>query len=200
MSASKLEADIIFDRANVALARSQKLVASWLPPPSGSEEEARQKTDAELRREEEEVFVAVPEKLGLGAPVPSPNADAITKRTELSSNEKLRQQLMGKNYKKVLAQAKFNQHAKSSAEGTISTSKGTCINDGRDHDDDDDDDEPSRTSLGKKKRQKVQEDVPVAPDSASNQSRASRRRGTSYLDEVLAQRAKKKTKKQVESK
>lgn len=62
MSVSKSQADIIFDRANVALARSQKLVASWLPSNNEDDELSKRKTDAELQREEDEIFVAVPEK------------------------------------------------------------------------------------------------------------------------------------------
>lgn len=60
MSISKTETDIILNKANVALARSQRLVASWLPPPT-DEEKARVKTEEELQREEDEIFTAVPE-------------------------------------------------------------------------------------------------------------------------------------------
>lgn len=61
MSVSKSEADIVFNRANVALARSQRLIASWLPPKT-AEEIANTKTEEELQREEDEIFTAVPEK------------------------------------------------------------------------------------------------------------------------------------------
>lgn len=59
MSLSKNEADVILNRANVALARSQRLVASWLPAPT--EEESVTKSEEELQREEDEIFTAVPE-------------------------------------------------------------------------------------------------------------------------------------------
>lgn len=52
------EADIIFNRASVALAKSQRLIASWLPPPS---ELTNAKSDAEMEREEQEMFTPVPE-------------------------------------------------------------------------------------------------------------------------------------------
>lgn len=55
------EAEIIFNRANVALARSQRLIASWLPPKT-QDELANEKTEEELQREEDEIFTAVPEK------------------------------------------------------------------------------------------------------------------------------------------
>lgn len=56
------EADIIFNRANVALARSQRLVASWLPPKTDEELANSNKTEEELQREEDELFTPVPEK------------------------------------------------------------------------------------------------------------------------------------------
>lgn len=60
-STSKPETDIILNRANVALARSQRLVASWLPPQTAEESSTIPKSEEELRREEEEIFTAVPE-------------------------------------------------------------------------------------------------------------------------------------------
>lgn len=60
MSLSKTETDVILNKANVALARSQRLVASWLPPKT-QEEQANTKSEEELQREEDEVFTAVPE-------------------------------------------------------------------------------------------------------------------------------------------
>lgn len=56
------EADVIFNRANIALARSQRLVASWLPPKSDEELAQQTKSEEELQREEDEIFTAVPEK------------------------------------------------------------------------------------------------------------------------------------------
>lgn len=60
MSLSKTETDVILNKANVALARSQRLVASWLPPKT-QEEQANTKSEEELQRDEDEVFTAVPE-------------------------------------------------------------------------------------------------------------------------------------------
>ena len=57
---SKNESDIILNRASVALARSQRLVASWLPEKT-SDELANAKSEEELQREEDEIFTAVPE-------------------------------------------------------------------------------------------------------------------------------------------
>lgn len=58
MALSKSESDIILNRANVALSRSQRLVSSWLPT---EPETTSNKTEEELRREEDEIFTAVPE-------------------------------------------------------------------------------------------------------------------------------------------
>lgn len=54
------EADIIFSRASVTLAKSQRLIASWLPPLSATEF-ASAKTDEEIESEEREMFAPVPE-------------------------------------------------------------------------------------------------------------------------------------------
>ena len=62
MPAATSEADIIFNRANVALAKSQRLISSWLPP--RTEEELRNaKTEMEIEKEEEEMFTPMPELL-----------------------------------------------------------------------------------------------------------------------------------------
>lgn len=60
MAPTPSEADIIFNKANVALAKSQRLLASWLPPRK-PEELQNTKTEEELDREEQEVFVPMPE-------------------------------------------------------------------------------------------------------------------------------------------
>lgn len=54
------EADIIFNRANVALARSQRLIESWLPPKT-ADEMASAKTEEELQKEDEALFKPTPE-------------------------------------------------------------------------------------------------------------------------------------------
>lgn len=60
MATSNAEAELIFNRANVSLARSQKLIASWLPQAADSARVT--KSDEELQREEDEMFTPVPEK------------------------------------------------------------------------------------------------------------------------------------------
>jgi hypothetical protein len=58
--ATMAEQDITFNKVNLALARSQRLLESWLPPPSESEL-ASAKTDAELEAEEAETFKPMPD-------------------------------------------------------------------------------------------------------------------------------------------
>lgn len=60
MAASKSESDVILNRANVALARSQRLVSSWLPALT-DDGLSHVKSEEELQREEDEIFTAVPE-------------------------------------------------------------------------------------------------------------------------------------------
>lgn len=120
MAPQPSEADIILNRANVALAKSQRLVASWLPP--RTEEEVKNAiTEEEMEKEEQEMFTPVPElyvrnsnlstraehqclykdRLGLGAKVPNDFKDADMKRQNSSSNDLLRRQLLGKDRSKV---------------------------------------------------------------------------------------------------
>ena len=54
------EGDVIFSRASVALAKSQRLIASWLPPPTHSELAAA-KTEEHIENEERKMFAPVPE-------------------------------------------------------------------------------------------------------------------------------------------
>ncbi|KAJ6175287.1 hypothetical protein N7485_005092 [Penicillium canescens] len=246
MSLSKSESDVILNRANVALSRSQRLVASWLPQ-QPSDELANTKTDEELQREENEIFTAVPETLGVGAPLPQKAADGSWNRTELDSNDKLRKQLLGKNYDRVMKAAAAQKaavagstttSASASASGNNASASGTGAGD----EDDEDDDEDGRSAMiGKKKNmrgigagagvgrgqkkkkagasavedvfaspvddtgagagsstenteQKAEEEsAPSEPAPAPARSKG-RKKATSYLDELLAERAKKRKK------
>ena len=54
------EADLIFTRATLALAKSHRLISTWLPPLSASDLSSA-KTEEEIEREEREMFAPVPE-------------------------------------------------------------------------------------------------------------------------------------------
>ncbi|CEL02416.1 hypothetical protein ASPCAL03586 [Aspergillus calidoustus] len=236
MSLSKSETDIILNKANIALARSQRLVASWLPvQQTGAEQDhSNAKTDEELQREEDEIFTAVPERLGLGAPLPTKAADGSWNRTELDSNDQLRRQLLGRNYKKVMAEKARQKNAESVAGSSTTITANSAYREGGaqrrgehdgagagDGDDDDDDEEEGRTaSIGKKslsKKRKVitrveptrtehggdeykenggdggDEDGEKAASQPAPRSKG-RKKATSFLDEILAERSKKRRK------
>ncbi|KAL1865988.1 hypothetical protein Plec18167_009238 [Paecilomyces lecythidis] len=211
------EADVIFNRANIALARSQRLVASWLPPKSDEDLAEQSKSEEELQREEDEIFTAVPEKLGLGAPLPKATEDGSWNRTELSSNDKLRQQLMGKGFAKAMAakqrqqQLQQQQNIKKRPEQGKTGAKSSARTEEAD---DDDDEEEGRSALGNKKRKVAATGTEdganegivegkeasgsgsgsaSAPGAESGRGKKKKKTG-SYLDEVLSQRSKKKKK------
>ncbi|KAF7591768.1 hypothetical protein BBP40_001148 [Aspergillus hancockii] len=228
MSTSQIETDVILNRANVALARSQRLVASWLPPKTAEEQDNTK--SGEIQREEDDFFTAVPETLGVGAPLPSKAADGSWNRTELGTNDKLRRQLLGRNYKKVMAEknaAEGRQLGKvggsSSGAGSAASRFQTTVTNGNDEEE-----EEGRTALVGKKRSnrkrkaeaspKVLEPVDHEHNEKGNRvdndgngdgealvkkgkssSRPSprpegRRKATSFLDEILAERSRKRKK------
>ncbi|KAJ5128474.1 hypothetical protein N7448_002194 [Penicillium atrosanguineum] len=207
MAASKIEADVILNRANVALARSQRLVSSWLPAQT-DDELSHVKSEEELQREEDEIFTAVPETLGVGAPLPEKAADGSWNRTELSSNDKLRKQLLGRNYDKIMKAAAANKATTQNA-GPLSA-KTRSVTPAKEESDDE---EEGRAAMVGKKRKaapshtkkasvvdneatdKLGGDEPVptmeVPSKAPSKGR---KKATSYLDELLAERSKKRKK------
>ncbi|OOF91277.1 hypothetical protein ASPCADRAFT_409311 [Aspergillus carbonarius ITEM 5010] len=230
MATSKAETDIILNKANVALARSQRLVASWLPTPA-ADDQAHVKSEEELQREEDEIFKAVPETLGVGAPLPTKAVDGSWNRTELDSNDKLRKQLLGRNYKKVMAATSAAKAGTTSAGagagGRQETSSGTAR--GMQEEENSDEEEGRTALIGKmkstasKKRKAEPQAQPESEtvnnrDSEPKQTNASddgsddkvdqsnkqtgpasrpskgRKKATSFLDELLAERAKKRKK------
>ncbi|KAL4877280.1 hypothetical protein BJY04DRAFT_222227 [Aspergillus karnatakaensis] len=227
MSLSKSDTEIILNKANIALARSQRLVASWLPTQPQTDDR-NAKTVAELQQEEDEVFTAVPETLGVGAPLPSKAADGSWNRTEIDSNDQLRRQLLGRNYKKVMAE-KARQKGTDSSLSKDSGSKGVWSQNSGDgkgdtNDDDDGDDEGRTASIGKKtssKKRKVEvgegseatnrqvkettnddmkdidREISGNPKTGTSQPKATakgRKKTTSFLDEIIAERSKKRKK------
>ncbi|KAL3460548.1 hypothetical protein BJX64DRAFT_290197 [Aspergillus heterothallicus] len=232
MSLSKSETDIILNKANIALARSQRLVASWLPvqlPDAADQRNA--KTEAELQREEDDIFTAVPETLGLGAALPTKAADGSWNRTELDSNDQLRRQLLGRNYKKVMAEKARQKNAKSAVNSLTTMTNSAPKERGLQRseettggkEDDEEDEEDGRTaSIGRKnfsKKRKVAaqherarmdevNDGPIENSKGGGDNLAGGRKATgqlgprskgrkkaiSFLDEILAERSKKRRK------
>ncbi|PWY69832.1 hypothetical protein BO94DRAFT_579071 [Aspergillus sclerotioniger CBS 115572] len=234
MATSQAETDMILNKANVALARSQRLVASWLPAPV-ADDRTHVKSEEELQREEDEIFKAVPEtaqsRLGVGAPLPTKAADGSWNRTELESNDKLRKQLLGRNYKKVMVATSAAKAGTTSAGAGAGGRQDTSSGIARGMQEEDvDDEEEGRTSLiGKKnftvaKKRKAESQAQPEFETVNNQGSEpkqtndsgdgsddkvdqsnkqtrpaprpskGRRKATSFLDELLAERAKKRKK------
>ncbi|KAL4888557.1 hypothetical protein BDV59DRAFT_211049 [Aspergillus ambiguus] len=219
MSISKSETEVILNKANVALARSQRLVASWLPPPT-SDELSHTKSEAELQREEDEIFIAVPETLGVGAPLPTKAADGSWNRAELDSNDKLRKQLLGKNYKKVMAARSQTNSPVTGPSGKTKPGVGAATKN-ETEEDDDDDDEGRTAVVGKRGPSKKRKAAPTGDtvqtgtlegggdksgdgdvEEPTQEEKALPRPATakgkkkagSFLDEILADRSKKRKK------
>ncbi|KAJ5187339.1 hypothetical protein N7449_010333 [Penicillium cf. viridicatum] len=214
MSLSKSESDVILNRANVALSRSQRLVASWLPQQT-TEELANPKTEEELQREEDEIFTAVPETLGVGAPLPQKAADGSWNRTELDSNDKLRKQLLGKNYDRVMKAAAEQKAAAAAATAAAASASASVAKAEVEEEYDEEDGRSAMLARQKNKRKGgAGAGRGVHPAAAAAAAEAGdkggeegegegapaparskgRKKATSYLDELLAERAKKRKK------
>lgn len=232
MPAAVRPEDVAFNRVSVALARSQSLVASWLPAPSTGAA-AAQKTPEQLQQEESALFTpgsdmyAIPmhpaccsqkcltfASLGVGAEPPKDILDGSFKRTQLSSNERLRQQILGK-------------HAAAKGRGAQSTDKAAHLptkkldrqtRPSRAHEASDDEGD-GRAAMFKSKRKMAPAPVKktsaeddtgsedevkgnaelkqAAPaESVSPVQEKPRKRPMSFLDEMLEERSKKQKKKQ----
>ncbi|MCJ1359852.1 MAG: hypothetical protein MMC33_009855 [Icmadophila ericetorum] len=200
MAATTREADLIFNRANVALARSQRLIASWLPP--RTEEELRNaKSEEEIEKEEQELFKPMPELLGLGA---TPPQDGEVKRQELSSNDKLRKQLLGKD----LAKRYGTSQKRPDSQNFFPVGSKPRPPTKRPTTEEEDEDEVGRSALGKKRPNRpltmsgsLTTDEGAVQTSKAEKVHASReskqsKRMVCYLDQVLEEKARKKHKKE----
>ncbi|KAL8898567.1 MAG: hypothetical protein Q9207_006635 [Kuettlingeria erythrocarpa] len=208
MAPQPSEADIIFNRANVALAKSQRLVASWLSPRT-PEEAKTAKTEEEIEKEEQDLFAPVPELLGLGAKVPDDFNDGDLKRQKLTTNDLLRRQLLGKDHAKVQSKGAHRQAGQSDAGAALPVGSKPRPASMKRKADESSDDEGGRSSLGKRKARKqvsnekdgvegleIVEEAIDHQDTWRQRPEAVERSGkaTSYLDEVLSRKKKKKHK------
>ncbi|KAF2145084.1 uncharacterized protein K452DRAFT_316207 [Aplosporella prunicola CBS 121167] len=215
--------EIAFNRASVALARSQALIASWLPPRT-TEEAASAKSDDDVQKEDKALFTPSAEVLGVGAEPPKDVLEGSFRRNQLSSNERLRQQLLGKNAKPgpKSAQQSGPLHAPVKKPAPKPAARRQA--------DSDDDEEEGRAAAFKSKRQKTQAATtdPIAnarrpreedasdsdereerPKAALKQAPAPatssvperpKKKANSFLDELLEERSKKKKKKRNKNK
>lgn len=226
------DADVMLNRINVALARSQRLISSWAPPKPVEEQ------DAGPQDEDEEYFKPMTETAGLGSNVSFDDEEVLAgtlHRKKLSaSNEKLLEQLIGK--KAAQARNKSQEAGKSITSGKhaapkplIDRSKPQQKDTGSESEEEGgraavfksrkrrkmDNLQPlTGASNGEQSQDHIEEDgaeEAVAPSSAKGKRAISasesdleekpvKRKTTSYLDEVLAQKAKKTKKKKAKHK
>ncbi|KAI5239844.1 hypothetical protein E4T43_06475 [Aureobasidium subglaciale] len=204
------DADVIFNRANVALARSQRLVQSWLPTKS-AEDAAHHKTHQELLNEDEELFKSTPELLGLGATAPDTDQDPLLRKRPGANNDRLLEQLLGKKAARGHRATSKPQPAQKPLPSQPSNS------DQLNADEDDEDDEGRATMVAsnsalKRKAvarpasrtaattsQKASKTEPLSEDDDED-ARPSKKRSGTYLDQLLAERASKQKRKQQQKK
>jgi hypothetical protein len=154
--------------------------------------------------------------LGVGAPLPEKAADGSWNRKELSSNDILRKQLLGRNYEKVMkakeADAKALREKNAAANAAASGSAPTAAADVEDEDDDEEEGRAATVGKRRKMNSSSSRAVPSTSTTVSAENGAAgdalngeqslkqtkaargRKKATSYLDEILAQRASKKKK------
>ncbi|KAG9551875.1 hypothetical protein KCU77_g19262, partial [Aureobasidium melanogenum] len=203
------EADVIFNRANVALARSQRLVQSWLPTKT-SHETLPQKTDQELLKEDEELFKPTPELLGVGATAPDADQDSLLKKRSGANYDRLLEQLLGKK----AARGHRATSKPQPAQKTPAPQKTTADQVGADEDDDEEEGRATMVASSSVKKRKgpahsstnktasTSEKQHTAEQSSDDDDdpRPSKKRSGTYLDQLLAEKASKKKKKQQQQK
>lgn len=191
--------------APLTLARTQRLVSSWLPPPTAAELQAPlARSDRKKESEEEDSWpVQNSELAGLGAKATT-TEDESEART-VNSDEKLRTLLLGKDWVKKQERTSvavtLPKHGSKPRPAPVKV-----VNEG-----DESEEEGGRSSLGKSKAWKknggkvqraedVVEDVDdsaqVAVEAKIADMSAPPKRARSYLDEVLAENAARKQKRQ----
>jgi hypothetical protein len=216
------QADIIFNRTNVALARSQRLIQSWLPPKPEAENQ-----ESAANQDDDDDFRGDSEIGGIGSAAQKDDSglpEGAFKRRNPGANDKLLDSLLGK--KAANAHRKAQALAKSATAQSQTAPKPAVKETAkRPALDSDSDDEGGRAAAFKSKRPRpskpqpkiseeatendtdarvedeevkanVTEPSPEAPQETSTASKTGgRKRPASYLDELLGQKANKKNKK-----
>ena len=215
------QADIIFNRTNVALARSQRLIQSWLPPKPEADQ------DSPANPDDEDDFRGDSEIGGIGSAAQKDDSglpEGAFKRRNPGANDKLLDSLLGK--KAANAHRKAQALAKSATAQPQTAAKPLVKETSkRPAQDSDSDNEGGRAAAFKSKRPRPSKPQPKvveeatengtvervadeevkanvtgpSPEPSQEISTASktggRKRPASYLDELLGQKANKKSKK-----
>ncbi len=143
------------------------------------------------------------DRLGLGAPLPKDIPDGDRRRQELSSNDKLRKQLLGKGFPKLQARVLEKSKVGSGGRQVFARPRTTPVK--RQLEEEEEEEEGGRSSLGKSKRQMVKVGSPDGGDEVDDDARPSsnvkaiptgndggRKSASNYLDEVLAEKSQKR--------
>ena len=218
------DADVILNRLNVALARSQKLINSWLPPKPSDERSAQD--------EDEDDFKPMTEAGGIGSKAAFDSdeglPDGAFQPKKLSSNDKLLEQLLGRKAAQARKKSQAQDVGKRMSAARHAAPKPLVSRPKQPVESEDDEEEGRAASFKSRKLQnpppversrdgdemlggdsgsdantglglvRGEESGPVAE--SKRESRPTKRNQGSYLDEVLAQRANKKTKKKRQNK
>ncbi|WPG99763.1 Hypothetical protein R9X50_00258200 [Acrodontium crateriforme] len=216
---SAQRADIILNRTNVALARSQRLIQSWLPPRPPASSTAN---PVEIEENDDD-FKGMSELGGLG----SKNAfgeeglpDGSLRRSKLSSNDKLLEQLLGKKAMQAKRKKDEAQKKDGTEMGSHAAPKGLPKQEVKKDVESEDEEEGRSAAFASKKGKgahkksakpsltadnndgtNLRQSTVVKPstsdkdDSDSEPQRPTKKRPSSYLDELLSQKANKKGKK-----
>jgi hypothetical protein len=217
------EADIILNRTNVALARSQRLIQSWLPPKPAE-------TAQDQVQDDEEDFAGEDELAGVGSKRKAEDEglpDGAFRRKKLASNDKLLEQILGR--KAAQARKKSQEASKGRAGSLHAAPKAMNANvPARKAEVESDEEEEGRAAAFRSKKQKKahrreegpaldekqpdaepgapqggaeerEKTTPAAQDSEPEEERPRKKAASSYLDEILGQKAKKKKNKQKNS-
>lgn len=228
------QADIILNRTNVALARSQRLIQSWLPPkPQAEHQDAPQQPAAD---EDEDDFRGDSEIGGIGSAAQRTDdsglPEGVFKRRNPGANDKLLDSLLGK--RAANAHRKAQALAKSAAGAGVGSSQPLQAGASNSwtkepvkkrpaQDSDSDEEEGGRAAAFKSKKAKPSLPPPrrtpedtvessganadvaevageettleAPPQDTTASVKSGRKRPASYLDELLGQKANKKSKK-----
>lgn len=225
------QADIILNRTNVALARSQRLIQSWLPPKPATED---QDSVHQPAADEDEDFRGDSEVGGIGSAAQKDDSglpEGAFKRRNLGANDKLLDSLLGKKaanaHRKAQAEARGRAGQSQNVAGSRPPVKETAKRPAQDSDSEEEGGgraaafvskraKPSRpqpkASDNVEERDTVvgtgqDEDEPNSSDAGAKAAKETntpaakggKKRPASYLDELLGQKANKKSKKKKKS-
>ncbi|KAK0262404.1 hypothetical protein LTR91_014719 [Friedmanniomyces endolithicus] len=204
MATSQELADIIFNRQAVALARSRRLVQSWLPP-KPTTDDAELPDQQPAAEEEDDDWEGMTELQGVGSKRKAEDEGVLDglKRKKLSSDNKLLELLLGKKAaqarKKTLeTMPKHRDVSEDEEEGRASSFKSRkskakpAVVELEPEVDRPEDPVPDEDGMGAKQQvQALSARVEAHPP-------AKKRKGGSYLDEILNQKAAKQDKKKKE--